>query len=78
MDLDLKHLQRIESGVINVTLETLMRIANGLELSIRDLFDDVSRSALSVHTVPTASFPYVSTSSVSIDRVLINRLKKHD
>lgn len=29
MDLDLKHLQKIEAGTVNVTLVTLLRIAEG-------------------------------------------------
>jgi transcriptional regulator with XRE-family HTH domain len=38
MDLDLKHLQKIEAGQLNVTLVTLARIAEGLEITMGDLF----------------------------------------
>ena len=33
-----KHLQKIESGLLNVTLVTLVRIADGLDTSVRNLF----------------------------------------
>lgn len=38
MQLDLTHLQKIEAGKLNVTLVTLVRIADGLGVSVRDLF----------------------------------------
>jgi transcriptional regulator with XRE-family HTH domain len=38
MDLDLKHLQKIESGTINVTLVTLVRLARGLGAPLGSLF----------------------------------------
>jgi transcriptional regulator with XRE-family HTH domain len=38
MDVDLKHLQKIEAGQLNVTLVTLARIAEGLEKPIGALF----------------------------------------
>lgn len=38
MQLDLKHLQKIEAGSLNVTLVTLVRIAKGLDESIQSLF----------------------------------------
>lgn len=38
MDLDLKHLQKIEAGTLNVTLVTLIRIADGLGKPVGDLF----------------------------------------
>jgi transcriptional regulator with XRE-family HTH domain len=38
MHLDLKHLQKIEAGQLNVTLVTLVRIAEGLEIPMSDLF----------------------------------------
>jgi transcriptional regulator with XRE-family HTH domain len=38
MDLDLKHLQKVEAGQLNVTLVTLVRIADGLEVPMSDLF----------------------------------------
>ncbi len=41
MGLDWKHLQKVESGAVNVTLVTLLRIADGLHVSIADLFRGV-------------------------------------
>lgn len=38
MHLDLKHLQKIESGSVNVTLVTLVRIADGLGIPVGALF----------------------------------------
>jgi len=38
MNLDLKHLQKIEAGKLNVTLVTLVRIAEGLGEPIASLF----------------------------------------
>jgi transcriptional regulator with XRE-family HTH domain len=38
MDLDLKHLQKIEAGKLNVTLVTLVRIAEGLSVPLATLF----------------------------------------
>lgn len=38
MNLDLKHLQKIEAGTLNPTLVTLMRIAEGLGEPIAALF----------------------------------------
>jgi transcriptional regulator with XRE-family HTH domain len=43
MDLDLKHLQKIEAGQLNVTFVTLVRIAAGLKIEIRDLFEEQQR-----------------------------------
>jgi transcriptional regulator with XRE-family HTH domain len=37
-DLDLKHLQKIEAGQLNVTLVTLVRLAVGLRLPMHALF----------------------------------------
>lgn len=37
-DLDLKHLQKIEAGQLNVTLVTLVRLSKGLGCSMADLF----------------------------------------
>ncbi len=37
-DLDLKHLQKIEAGQLNVTLVTLVRVASGLRVPISELF----------------------------------------
>lgn len=38
MDLDLKHLQKVEAGKLNVTLVTLVRIAKGLGEPVAALF----------------------------------------
>jgi transcriptional regulator with XRE-family HTH domain len=38
MHLDLTHLQKIEAGKLNVTLVTLVRIADGLKVGVLDLF----------------------------------------
>ena len=37
-DMDLKHWQKIEAGTINVTLVTLVRIAEGLGTTVGSLF----------------------------------------
>jgi transcriptional regulator with XRE-family HTH domain len=37
-DLDLKHWQKIEAGTVNVTLVTLVRIAEGLGETVGGLF----------------------------------------
>lgn len=37
-DLDLKHLQKIEAGALNVTLVTLVRLAVGFRLPIEAFF----------------------------------------
>jgi len=37
-DMDLKHWQKIEAGTINVTLVTLVRIAEGLGETVGSLF----------------------------------------
>ena len=41
LGMPLKNLQRIESGA-NLTIATLVRLANGLEVSVRVLFDEAS------------------------------------
>jgi transcriptional regulator with XRE-family HTH domain len=38
MNLDLKHLQKVEAGKLNVTLVTLLRIAEGFDEPIAALF----------------------------------------
>ena len=38
MDIDWKHLQKIESGALNVTLSTLVRIASGFRCPVSALF----------------------------------------
>jgi transcriptional regulator with XRE-family HTH domain len=47
-DLDLKHLQKIEAGQLNVTLVTLVRLAGGLRVPVGTLFERApsSRSRL--------------------------------
>ncbi len=42
MDIDLKHLQKIEAGQLNVTLVTILRIADGLTVSPSVLFDGIA------------------------------------
>jgi transcriptional regulator with XRE-family HTH domain len=42
MDMDFKHLQKIESGVLNVTLVTLVRIAGGFKVPLSELFTTAS------------------------------------
>jgi len=42
MDIDWKHLQKIEAGQLNITLVTLVRIAKGLHVSLDALFEGVS------------------------------------
>ena len=41
MDLDLKHLQKVEAGKLNVTLVTLVRIAGGFGEPLSSLFAEV-------------------------------------
>jgi len=41
MDVDLKHLQKVEGGQLNVTLVTLLRIADGLNVAPASLFERV-------------------------------------
>ena len=36
--LDLKHLQKVEAGALNVTLVTLVRLAEGFDIQLDDLF----------------------------------------
>lgn len=38
MDIDLRHLQRLEAGDLNLTFLTLVRVAEGFALELRDLF----------------------------------------
>jgi transcriptional regulator with XRE-family HTH domain len=44
MDLDLKHLQKVEAGQLNVTLVTLLRLADGFDEPIGFLFRRPSRA----------------------------------
>jgi len=34
-----RHYQKIEGGEVNLTMRTLLKIARGLKLKLRDLFD---------------------------------------
>lgn len=43
MQLDLKHLQKVEAGLLNVTLVTLVRIADGLDVEVCALFARAAR-----------------------------------
>lgn len=43
MGLDLKHLQKAEAGLLNVTLVTLLRIADGLGVELAELFSGPKR-----------------------------------
>ncbi len=45
MNLDLKHLQKIESGALNVTMVTLVRIADGLGEPMAALFRPQGRAS---------------------------------
>ncbi len=45
MNLDLKHLQKIESGTLNITMVTLVRIADGLGEPMAALFKPLGRSS---------------------------------
>lgn len=38
MQIELSYLHRLESGALNVTLVTLMRVADGLGVKVADLF----------------------------------------
>ena len=38
MLLDLKHLQKVEAGLLNITMVTLVRVADGLGVPVRALF----------------------------------------
>jgi transcriptional regulator with XRE-family HTH domain len=42
MDVDLKHLQKVEGGKLNVTLVTLLRVADGLHVAPAALFERVA------------------------------------
>lgn len=54
MDIDLKHLQRLETGSLNVTLVTLVRIAEGLGVELDELFSfaTVSTASQDASTAP--------------------------
>jgi transcriptional regulator with XRE-family HTH domain len=41
MDIDIKHLHKIEAGMLNVTMVTLSRLAVGLDIPIHRLFAPV-------------------------------------
>jgi len=38
MDMAVRHYQKLEGGVLNVTLRTLIRVASALHLDLKDLF----------------------------------------
>ena len=38
-DLDVRHVQKIEAAEINMTLETLVKVANALKMTIGELVD---------------------------------------
>lgn len=40
MSVELSYLHRLESGALNVTLATLMRVADGLGVKVAELFAD--------------------------------------
>ena len=40
-NLELKHLQKVEAGLINTTLVTLVRLADGFEVPLSELFRPV-------------------------------------
>ena len=37
-DMDITHLQKVEAGKVNVTMTTLVRLADGLDVQVADLF----------------------------------------
>lgn len=41
LQIELSYLHRLESGALNVTLATLMRVADGLGVKVADLVDEV-------------------------------------
>ena len=47
MEVDLKHLQKIEAATVNVTLVTLVRIAAGLNVELASLFSTSDASTKS-------------------------------
>jgi hypothetical protein len=42
MEVDLKHLQKLEAGQLKVTLVTLLRVADGLSIPPASLFEQVA------------------------------------
>ena len=50
-DLDLKHLQKIEAGTLNVTFVTLVRLAHGFRVSMGGLFPGRATGARPRRTV---------------------------
>lgn len=42
MDIDLKHLQKVEAGQLNVTLVTILRVADGFNVAPSTLFDGIA------------------------------------
>lgn len=39
MNVDITHLQKVEAGKVNVSMVTLVRLAEGLGVSLAELFD---------------------------------------
>lgn len=53
MDIDLKHLQKVEAGQLNLTLVTILRIADGLDVAPESLFAGIPpRSRRKARTKP--------------------------
>lgn len=50
MDVDWKHLQKLEAGAINVTLATLVRVAAGLRCPISTLFSEAEQPVANRHS----------------------------
>jgi len=55
--IDRKHLCNIENGTANPTLNSLARIADGLDVPITDLFKGLDESAPSAYTYNYVTFP---------------------
>jgi len=41
-DVDVTHVQKVEAATVNLTIATLVRLATGLDVPIRDLFEPAS------------------------------------
>ncbi len=50
MQLDLKHLQKVEAGLVNVTLVTIVRIADGLGITTQELFGEMKPARRATRT----------------------------
>ena len=49
---DWKHLQKIEAGKINLTVATLVRVADGFGVALADLFDEGPAGGISKPKAP--------------------------